>query len=118
MSPAVGLPNGVPRGIASAPCSRMSHVASGLFKHAALVSLFLMSSPGATQVLSIAAGSPVALAPTSVWARGFLQPRGVAVDAHDNVYVSDRGTGTVTRIASDQSTTIVLRGLDRPIGVA
>ena len=80
--------------------------------------LFLVSSPGATQVLSIAASSPVALAPTSVWARGFLQPRGVAVDSQDNVYVSDRGAGTATRVAPDQSATIVLRGLDRPIGLA
>ena len=80
--------------------------------------IFLMSSHGATQVPSIAAASPVALAPMSVWARGLLQPRGVAVDSQDNVYVSDREAGTVTRVGPDQSTTVVLRGLERPIGLA
>jgi sugar lactone lactonase YvrE len=80
--------------------------------------IFLMSSPAATQVPIVAGASPVALAPTSVWARGFLQPRGVAVDSQDNVYVSDRASGTVTRVAPDQSTTVVLRGLERPIGLA
>ena len=80
--------------------------------------ILLMSLHGATQVRSIAATSPVALAPMSVWARGLLQPRGVAVDSQDNVYVSDREAGTVTRVGPDQSTTVVLRGLERPIGLA
>ena len=58
------------------------------------------------------------LAPASVWARGFLQPRGVVVDAQSAVYVSDRAAGTVTRIDPDQSTTVVMRGLERPVGLA
>jgi hypothetical protein len=60
----------------------------------------------------------MALAPVSVWARGFLQPRGVAVDSQGAVYVSDRAAGTVTRIAPDQSATVVARGLERPVGLA
>jgi hypothetical protein len=54
----------------------------------------------------------------SVWARGFLQPRGVVVDSGGAVYVSDRAAGTITRVATDQSTTVLMRGLERPVGLA
>jgi sugar lactone lactonase YvrE len=81
-----------------------------------LVSLLVLL-PAAAPVPN-AGDSPSALAPTSVWARGFLEPRGVAVDSQGAVYVSDRSAGTVTRIAADQSTTVVMRGLERPIGLA
>jgi sugar lactone lactonase YvrE len=64
------------------------------------------------------AASPPALAPVSVWARGFLQPRGLVVDSAGAVYVSDRAAGTVTRIAPDQSIAVVMRGLERPVGLA
>ena len=80
--------------------------------------IFLMSTPAATQAPSAAGTPPLALAATSVWARGFLQPRGVVVDSQDAVYVSDRASGTVTRVASDQSTSVVMRGLERPVGLA
>lgn len=77
-----------------------------------------MFLPSAAHAPSVAGNPPTALAPVSVWARGFLQPRGVAVDARDSVYVSDRLAGTVTRIAPDQSMTVVARGLERPVGLA
>src|SRR5262245_7914276 len=79
----------------------------------------LVFLPAAVAHAPSARGSqPIALAPVSVWARGFLQPRGLAVDSDGAVYVSDRAVGTVTRIAPDQSTTVVLRGLERPVGLA
>ena len=77
-----------------------------------------MFLPSAAHAPSVAGNSPVALAPVSVWARGFLQPRGVAVNVHGAVYVADRLAGTVTRIAPDQSMTTVARGLERPVGLA
>jgi len=58
------------------------------------------------------------LAPVEVWARGFLQPWGIAVDAEGVVYVSDRGTGTITPIAPDQSTAVISRELEHPVGLA
>jgi len=103
----------------------MSYIASTLLRQATRVSRpasltalsVLVLLPAATQAPS-AGPSPAALAPTSVWARGFLQPRGVAVDSQDAVYVSDRAVGTVTRVGPDQSTTVVMRGLERPVGLA
>jgi sugar lactone lactonase YvrE len=93
--------------------------ATRLSRPARLVGLsFLVFLPAATQAPSVAGISPAALAPVSVWARGFLQPRGVVVDAGGAVYVSDRAAGTVTRIATDQSTTVLMRGLERPVGLA
>ena len=77
-----------------------------------------MFLPSAAHAPSVAGDIPVALAPASVWARGFLQPRGVAVNVHGAVYVADRLAGTVTRIAPDQSMTIVANGLERPVGLA
>jgi sugar lactone lactonase YvrE/PKD repeat protein len=78
----------------------------------------LVFLPAATRAPSVEAISPAALAPASVWARGFLQPRGVAVDSQGAVYVSDRAAGTITRIAPNQSASVVMRGLDRPVGLA
>ena len=77
-----------------------------------------MFLPSAAHAPSVAGDSPIALAPASVWARGFLQPRGVAVNVHGVVFVADRLAGTVTRIAPDQSMTVVARGLERPVGLA
>lgn len=74
--------------------------------------------PAAAHAPNVSGDSPVALAPVSVWARGFLQPRGVAVDSQGAVYVSDRAAGTVTRIAPDQSMTVVVGGLEQPVGLA
>ena len=88
-------------------------------RSARLVGLsLLMFLPSAALAPNVVDNSPVALAPVSVWARGFLQPRGVAVDVQGAVYVSDRAAGTVTRIAPDRSTTVVARGLERPVGLA
>ena len=100
--------------IASDPVSPKARIS----RPAWLVGLgLLVFLPGAAQAPR-AGGSSPALAPVSVWARGFLQPRGVAVDAQGAVYVSDRAAGTVTRIAPDQVSTVLMRGLERPIGLA
>ena len=101
--------------IASAPVNQSARISWP----ARLVGLgLLVLLPAAAHAPSAGGNSPTALAPVSVWARGFLQPRGVAVDSQGVVYVSDRAAGTVTRIARDQSTTVVMRGLDRPVGLA
>src|SRR5436305_9837324 len=69
----------------------------------------LMLLPSAAHAPSVAGDSPIALAPASVWARGFLQPRGVAVNVHGVVFVADRLAGAVTRVAPGQSSTVVAR---------
>ena len=48
-----------------------------------------------------------ALAPVEVWADGFGDLGGVAVDGEGAVYVTERLAGTVIRIAPDRSRTIV-----------
>ncbi|MBI4253798.1 MAG: IPT/TIG domain-containing protein, partial [Candidatus Rokubacteria bacterium] len=53
-----------------------------------------------------------------IYADGFQDLRGIAVDAAGNVFVADRGAGTVTRIAPDRTTSVVASGLERPIGLA
>jgi sugar lactone lactonase YvrE len=101
--------------IASAPVSTAARIA----RPARLLGLtLLVFLPAATHAPSASGTSPAALAPTSVWARGFLQPRGVVVDSQGAVYVTDRAAGTITRIATDQSTTVLMRGLERPVGLA
>jgi hypothetical protein len=42
----------------------------------------------------------------------------VAVVSLEGVFVSVRAVGTVTRVGPDQSTTVVMRGLERPVGLA
>jgi sugar lactone lactonase YvrE len=79
---------------------------------------FLSFLPSVAHAPHASDSSPTALAPLDVWAAGFRQPRGVAVDAQGAVYVSDRWTGAVTRIAPDRSTAVVASGLHRPIGLA
>src|SRR2546427_10607954 len=59
-----------------------------------------------------------ALAPFEVFADGFRDPRGIALDASGNVFVADREAGTVTRIALNHARTVVASGLQRPIGLA
>lgn len=59
-----------------------------------------------------------ALAPVEVVAEGFREPRGVVVDPQGNVFVADRDTGTLTRIAPDGTRAVVATGLERPIGLA
>ena len=63
-------------------------------------------------------GPVTALAPVEVWADGFGDLQGVAVDADGAVYVADRSTGTVTRIGQDRSRTVVASSLDQPTGLA
>jgi hypothetical protein len=59
------------------------------------------------------------LDPAEVWADGFSDLRGIAVDATSGaVYVADRGTGTVTRIDPAGARIVVATGLERPIGLA
>src|SRR5438309_5261478 len=78
----------------------------------------LLFLPSAAPAPHLRGSSPAALAPVEVWARGFLQPWGIAVDPEGVVYVSDRGTGTITRIAPDQSTAVISRELEHPVGLA
>jgi sugar lactone lactonase YvrE len=58
-----------------------------------------------------------ALAPVEILAEGFARLRGIAVDADDAVFVSDRESGTVTRLSSE-SRRVVARRLERPVGLA
>jgi sugar lactone lactonase YvrE len=59
-----------------------------------------------------------ALAPFEVWAEGFHDLRGIAIDGDGALYVADREMGTVTRLASDHTRTIVAASLERPVGLA
>ncbi|PYM03406.1 MAG: hypothetical protein DMD82_17005, partial [Candidatus Rokuibacteriota bacterium] len=59
-----------------------------------------------------------ALASFEVWADGFKDLRGIAVDPAGNVFVADRDAGTVTRIAPDRRHTTVARSLKGPVGLA
>ena len=65
------------------------------------------------------AGPPLAaLDPVEIWAEGFGDLRGIAVDGQGNVFVADRAVGSVTRIAPDGSRAPAASGLERPIGLA
>jgi len=59
-----------------------------------------------------------ALAPFETLADGFVDLRGIVVDAAGNVFVADRATGTVWRVGPDRTRTVVAAGLERPIGLA
>lgn len=59
-----------------------------------------------------------ALDPFEIYADGFGDLRGIVVDDDGNVLVTDRDTGTITRIAPDRSHSIVASRLERPIGLA
>jgi sugar lactone lactonase YvrE len=48
----------------------------------------------------------------------FNDPRGVAIDASGNIYVSDYGNGSLRRIARDGSVSTPVRQLARPEGLA
>src|SRR5437773_2362880 len=77
-------------------------------------------------ILSVLAGSTgaaadqriTALAPFEVFADGFRDPRGIAIDASGNVFVADHAAGTVTRVAPNHTRTVVASGLQGPIGLA
>jgi sugar lactone lactonase YvrE len=102
------------------PCSTNFPIGSlaRIPRPARLVGLGLLTLlPSAAHAPSVAGNTPAALAPVTVWARGFLQPRGVVVNAQGAVFVADRLAGTVTRIAPDQSLAVVARGLERPVGL-
>ena len=102
------------------PCSTNSPIGAlaRIPRPARLVGLGLLTLlPSAAHAPSVAGNTPTALAPVTVWARGFLQPRGVVVNAQGAVFVADRLAGTVTRVAPDQSMTVVARGLERPVAV-
>ena len=69
------------------------------------------------------AGAPVgnvtALAPVEIWIDGLTTVKGLAIDpVAGNLYVSDSDAGTVTRVAPDQTRTVIARGLDHPMGLA
>src|SRR5262249_31331627 len=61
--------------------------------------------------------SITALAPYEVVADGFVSLHGLAIDAHDRVYVADREAGTVARIDSG-GPRVIARRLERPVGLA
>ena len=77
----------------------------------ALLTLALPRPAGAGHALT-------ALDPVEIYSDGFQDLRWIAVDPAGNVFVSDRAAGRVTRIAPDRMKTIVVSGLDRPIGLA
>jgi RHS repeat-associated protein len=60
----------------------------------------------------------VAVAPVDIWAEGFDNVCGLAVDEAGNLFVSDRAAGTVTRIGPDRAQAVVVRFLKRPVGLA
>lgn len=60
----------------------------------------------------------VALAPVEVVLDGRNELVGVVVDADGTVYVSDRGSGHVYRLAPDGALAVVASALDRPAGLA
>ena len=62
--------------------------------------------------------SITALAPFEVFADGFRDLRGIAIDASGNVFVADREAGTVTRIAPNRTRAVVASGLQHPVGLA
>ncbi len=68
--------------------------------------------------LPVESAAPTAVSPLEVYADGFLDLRGIALDGDGNVFVVDREAGTVTRIARDRSRLVVASGLERPIGLA
>src|SRR6267143_1429388 len=80
----------------------------------------------AALVLSLAglvSGAPAepsvsALAAFETLADGFVDVRGIVVDAAGNVFVADRATGIVWRVASDRPRVVVASGLERPVGLA
>src|SRR2546430_8863529 len=59
-----------------------------------------------------------AFAPFETLADGFVDVRGIVVDAAGDVFVADRASGIVWRIASDGTRVAVPSGLDRPVGLA
>lgn len=60
----------------------------------------------------------VPLAPVEVVLDGRNELVGVVVDADGTVYVSDRGSGHVYRLAPDGTVAVVASNLDRPAGLA
>jgi len=60
----------------------------------------------------------MSLAPVETWAEGFTHFRGVAVDPNGLVHVADGRGGTVIRIETDPSKTVLTSQLDRPTGLA
>ena len=59
-----------------------------------------------------------ALAPMELLVDGLDEPRGVAVDSDDVVYVAERSRGTITRVEPDGTRSVVARRLKDPFGVA
>src|SRR3989442_7388386 len=82
----------------------------------ALVALVLTLAglaPGAAAEQSVSA-----LAPFETLADGFVDVRGIVVDAAGDVFVADHASGIVWRIASDRTRVAVASGLERPVGLA
>lgn len=59
-----------------------------------------------------------ALAPVDVLVDGLDEPRGLAVDSDDNVFVAERAAGTVVQVGRDGTRATVAHGLKHPFGVA
>ena len=63
-------------------------------------------------------GGVRALAPVEVFVDGLDEPRGLAIDSDDNVFVAERVSGTVLRLTRDGARAIVARGLKHPFALA
>jgi sugar lactone lactonase YvrE len=78
------------------------------------LAFFTLMLPGAGHALP---QPVVALAPVEILLDGRSELVGVAVDADGTVYVSDRGSGYVYRLAVDGRLAVVASSLDRPAGL-
>jgi RHS repeat-associated protein len=81
---------------------------------AVLGTVLALLTPG----LAVADPPLTAMTTFETYADGFSDLRGVAIDAAGNVFVADRDTGLVWRIARDRTRVTVASGLERPIGLA
>ena len=77
-----------------------------------------------TLLIALASGTSApsqsisSLDPVEVYADGFGDLRGIAVDDDGDVFVADRHTGTITRVTADRAQSVVANQLERPIGLA
>jgi hypothetical protein len=65
-------------------------------------------------MLTVRGDAVVMQLPADVFATGFEEPAGLAVDHEGAVVVSDRKAGTLTRVLQNGSRQILLQNLDRP----
>jgi glucose/arabinose dehydrogenase len=83
-----------------------------------LAHLALAIAPILTPAATPAAHTLTALAPIEIWASGLGDPRGIAVDAHGHVWVTDHARGLLLRLDGLGAARVVARGLRGPLGAA